>query len=226
MLDFPWYLIFTLATPWFWLLSIAAGCIIISALENENGTGATGTLVAFIILMLLFGPALEWGKYVIANPITILWYVVGYIWLGAIWGIVKWYFYLVNDKNAYEACKLKWLSERKINDTKEIPPTLKKEWLEYVCGHTKWGTTRMGKEDRELVLLIPLKAWNHKSKIISWMCYWPLSLLWSLIDDLVKNIFDFVYRKLGSMLNKISERVWRDAKIDCDFQDEENKNDN
>lgn len=56
MIELPWIAIFVLGAPWFWLLFIIASCLIIWALENDNGIWATSVVVLFAVMMVLFGP--------------------------------------------------------------------------------------------------------------------------------------------------------------------------
>jgi len=56
------------------------------------------------------------------------------------------------------------------------------------------------------------KAKNNKSRIISWMSYWPFSALWTLINEPVKKTFRFIYSKVESIYEKMAEKIFEDLK--------------
>ena len=56
-----------------------------------------------------------------------------------------------------------------------------------------------------------LKAIKNKGKIINWMIYWPLSLLWTLINDPVKRIFEKIFYKVSSIYDKMSFDILKDV---------------
>lgn len=54
------------------------------------------------------------------------------------------------------------------------------------------------------------KVVDNKGKIIAWMTYWPMSALWTIINDPVRRMYDKIYRKLGKVYQKISDNVFKD----------------
>jgi hypothetical protein len=47
------------------------------------------------------------------------------------------------------------------------------------------------------------------------MSYWPSSALWTLLNDPLTHFFKFVYRRLSSMFEGMSKKMF--AKYDNDF---------
>jgi hypothetical protein len=141
-------------------------------------------------------------------------WVGGYFVCGLIWGITKWWLFLHNRLEEYEDEKRKWLHDKDVEGA-EIPKDLKAEWKEYLLGvgDTKWtdwsgGTTK---------IRIRPNAWENKSRILTWMSFWPWSLIWSLINDFVRAIWRRIYRVVGDWYEWISKYVFRD--VDNDFDD-------
>jgi len=64
------------------------------------------------------------------------------------------------------------------------------------------GKTRLRKE-------LP-RAKTSKSRIITWMMFWPWSLVWWVIRDFVKEIFIVLYEKLGKVFDRIAHRHTHD----------------
>jgi hypothetical protein len=54
------------------------------------------------------------------------------------------------------------------------------------------------------------KASNHKERITHWMMYWPLSAVWTLINDPFKRMFDEIFRKFSSLYDKMSYKMLGD----------------
>lgn len=50
-------------------------------------------------------------------------------------------------------------------------------------------------------------ARENKERIINWMMYWPLSGIWTLIDDPVKKAFQKIFSGLENRFQKISDNL-------------------
>lgn len=56
------------------------------------------------------------------------------------------------------------------------------------------------------------QAKRNKSRIITWMSYWPFSMLWTLINEPVKKTFRFIYSKIEGLFQKMSNSTFNDLK--------------
>ncbi len=95
--------IFVLGTLWFWVLFIASIIAITFLVEKEegNGWGAFFTCLAFFALLYFFGskePVKDILRYVIHNPLSIVFAVVLYLFFGSLWSMVKWYLFLCEKR--------------------------------------------------------------------------------------------------------------------------------
>jgi hypothetical protein len=54
------------------------------------------------------------------------------------------------------------------------------------------------------------KIGRNKEKVLHWMIYWPLSSVWTLINDPVKKAFEFVLSQFGGFYDKMSEKILGD----------------
>ncbi len=52
---------------------------------------------------------------------------------------------------------------------------------------------------------------KNKSKIMTWMMYWPFSMLWTMIDEPIKNTFKFIFGKVENVYQKMANRIFNDA---------------
>jgi len=62
-------------------------------------------------------------------------------------------------------------------------------------------------------IVIP-SANRNKGRIIFWMSYWPASALWTLINDPFTRLFKFIYNRIGSVFELISNSMFKDLRQD------------
>jgi hypothetical protein len=60
------------------------------------------------------------------------------------------------------------------------------------------AATRLGERS------IPLRVSDHKAELYMWWACWPLSMVWTLLDDPLKRTWYFVYDNIGGLLQRIS----------------------
>lgn len=203
----PFFTIFVLFSPLWWLLFIAASGLIIWALEEENGLWATVVFVASILLMTFFGtmPTLDWF---LAHQWTILTAIGAYFIAGAVWGYaIKWYFFCIAKREKYEDIKRHWLRNMGYPNEKTIPASMKDKWAEEIkrnhSDYFYWGP------NREKIIQIETRYWDHKARTLRWAVYWPWSVLWSIFDDVIRNIFRHLQRFFSGIMEWISNFVFR-----------------
>lgn len=97
-----------------------------------------------------------------------------------------------------------------------------------IWSFVKWYFFLLNKRDEikeslernpNMFIQIP-EAKNYKGRIISWMCYWPFSGIWTLINDPVKRFFQWVYGRFNNLYQLMSDNMFKDIKS----QIENNKN--
>jgi hypothetical protein len=49
---------------------------------------------------------------------------------------------------------------------------------------------------------------ENKSRIMTWMCFWPFSFIWTMIDDPVRMVFKAIYTKIRGLLQRIADRAF------------------
>jgi hypothetical protein len=216
----PLVVLFVLFSPLWWLLFLTASGLIIWALEEEKGVWATVTIVAAVILMTVFGtmPTVDWVQ---THQYTLLFCGVGYFVAGALWGYaVKWYFYCTSKREKYEEKKRHWLRDRGRADSKNVPEDLKEDWEDAIKADPNFSyRTYTG----EKIVEIKPRYWNHKARTLRWAVYWPWSFLWSVFDDVIRNVFRYLQRFFGGIMEWISNFVFRDLDADFKVKEEEIK---
>ncbi len=60
---------------------------------------------------------------------------------------------------------------------------------------------------------IPMASEN-KALITSWISHWPISALWTLINDPIKKLLNFIFNQIKSVFQKMSNRIFRSVTQD------------
>jgi hypothetical protein len=50
---------------------------------------------------------------------------------------------------------------------------------------------------------------EYKSNIMTWMTYWPFSMIWTLINDPIKRAFREIYEKISKFMQGMSDRIFK-----------------
>lgn len=196
--------LFVVGTFWFWALLIAEIILLFVFVEFENGVGAT-------ISLLIFGAALQWCgnvdiiSFIAQNPLKVLAILGAYAILGSLWGVVKWWVYCRDKLEEYNDVKADFLQSHGCNDTTMVPESLRSQWASFV---RSLSDRQFGK---------PPRAADNKSRIIRWMSFWVISLIWTVLDDFVKRVFKVIYYKIAGFLQRISDRMFADVSKDFEI---------
>jgi len=202
---------------WFWAVLAVVSILIIAFLENEKAAGATLLSIGTILALIFMGNNGVFA-WIGAHPIKLILYILGYVGVGVLYSILKWYLLLRDRKDAYRETRTKWLERQIGKDTpkKELyqaalstgvmDPAIKELWRKYL-DNEYYGSRRLRK---------PLVSRN-KGRIVAWMTYWPWSGLWTLINDPVRRTFRFLYRRISTTLQRMSDKMFAD--IESELED-------
>ena len=62
----------------------------------------------------------------------------------------------------------------------------------------------------------PPQVGTHKAKIMGWMMLWPAIMVWTMLTDPVRRVFEEIYDRIGGGLQAMSDRVFRDVVVTKD----------
>ena len=166
----------------FYILLVASAIIMSELLDNNRPARATFVAIITIAALAILGNfnPLPW---ISANPVTMLIYVVAFFAIGTVWGVFKWFFYLRR-------------SRRKMD---EIIATSGPHID--IIAEFRWAG---------LPTEFPPNVSDYKTRILGWMMLWPASMLWTLLNDPVRYIFEEIYSRLGGMMQAISNAAFKD----------------
>lgn len=210
---------FVIGSLWWYILSGLWVILLLVAIDKENIL-ASGILIVLYLLFLQTIADLNIIKYIAHNPLESIGFILGYVLLGILWSLFKWWLY-VNEKAShirrkrYEFLKDRKKKYQKIKDKKysgvfreswkelynllenltedtSVPDALIKDWSHYISYHAD----------------IP-KASSNKSKIAIWITYWPLSVIWSFLSDFIHRFMKQLVLKIKFIYDGISNRAFR-----------------
>jgi hypothetical protein len=193
-------LIFGLATAWIWFMSLVAveSILLFILIEgNKPGWCAISLLSTFGLLKFLAGvniPLLAWE-----HPGLAVLFILGYFLVGTIWSIGKWYLFVKDRRAKYDEAKANWSPD--LSRGGKIYANVATEW-EKSHEYLRFKNSKNG--------LAPLVR-DNKSRILTWMGYWPWSMLWTLINDPIKRAFKTIYNHIHDTLQSISNSAFKDV---------------
>jgi hypothetical protein len=179
----------------FWIVSLAILLIgIISASFEKGFPTFIGVMLA--AAWLNFAVHIPFVRYTVSHPWNALGYFAFYLVLGTIWAVIKWYFYVRKILGKYNDLKEAYLERNNVKDLMDLTPSMKERFT--LDTHS----------------LVGVKVYNHKTDILFWMAYWPLSLLASIFNDFFKNLFNHVYTAISTSLQRMADKMFHDAAAD------------
>lgn len=161
------------------------------SMEYERPGLCTTILIAALIV-LEFCSAIKPLSFAYDHPIHALIIVAAYFAAGSVWIIIKWASHVYKVRDRFNAVKQACLTE--LNITSEA---LSDEHKQQVY---RLAARKIGEPE------LPLQVSQHKSKIYMWWLCWPLSLFWTLLDDPITRLWNFVYNLFGRWMQRISDR--------------------
>ena len=187
------FTLIAMGSPMFWAVVLIWFTVTAFLSDDHPGSAFCATLVMFSVLWVLGGinlPAL-----LIFNPVVMIFALPAYIAAGLVWSLCKWKFYImgqrrkieevINEANEYYGAR----PEEKVNRSRFIHAGLTKAGMDFPITAPKPG--------------------QHKTRIVSWMIWWPLSLVWTMLDDPLRRAFMALYERFSGLFQKISDHEFR-----------------
>lgn len=189
--------LFAFGTIWFWIISAILLISVIIAVESDSGA------VSFVFSLVLAGYLVSIGhghlfKSIIHHPGRTLAYVLGYILIGVVWAVFKWYLHLRKSRQSIMEYLEKYAdnqSFKSYNDFKDRATAIQKADL---ADKLKWRSEYNPKVS------------SHKSSIMFWMSYWPFSFLGAILTDFVRNLYNHIYIQIAGFLQRMSDKMFAD----------------
>jgi hypothetical protein len=182
-------------TFWFWAFLGLAFLVLTVLVNMESLVAAAVTIGVSMALLQVFGAPVF--SYIVANPQAILLWACMYLGLGVLYSVAKWWLYVTDQRWKYDDAKAAFLESNNLpSDTRIVGnPELVKKWTAYVS--------------RRADVHPKVSASENKARICGWICYWPWSGLWTMINQPIKRIATVAYRAISKGMQRISDHAFR-----------------
>ena len=220
----------------FWALVLAFSLGIALNIDDNKGGGWGWTTVFTAGLVYLVGNHYGFDfMSLIHNPSQIAIGAGIYAVIGVLWSFAKWYFKLSGVRDTYLELKEKYVKQHKPVNFLQAQPELSDEELqaltkdEAIARDThaevhlnffSWVRNSMhiydGSVSKSDVLADPANivksikplAMNHKSSITQWIAFWPVSFAWTIINDPVRKVANYIFSRIKGTFQKMSDSMF------------------
>ena len=190
-------------------LSIMAWCI-------ESDRVGLGTLL-FIGSCVYLGFATDWTfiSIAIAHAIPVTLGFLAYLAIGIMWAFFKWYLviesfttglkvhlYNFRQTDEYQGSNTD-MGYDYSNCMDELKHFLTQKNLDdsYGSDYNKCKTIT------DLAQNISPKAANNKARITGWIAYFPISMMWTVLHDAVRKLFNRIYKAISGSFQTMSDKL-------------------
>lgn len=209
----PIYILFAATGLIFWILLVLSSIAIIASIENDSPSWATSTIALMFAILYFF------SDFSVRYTWHFDWrfaatYLIGYIIIGIVWSVFKWLLSLSARRERWDEAVSEYKKQNQI-DPKTVVSKKDPALIEY-----------MKVNHREFLIVPNSSVWApsgnlnsayleprpepNKARIILWMTYWPWSILWSLLDDIIRGIGRNLYRWLKSLYESMATWMFSD----------------
>jgi hypothetical protein len=204
--------LFAIGTLGFWL-AILVLAVVITVFSEEDGVKATVTLVVGA-LFLQFIAKFDLLGLLRHEPFTLAFYGLLYVALGFGFACAKWWRYAKKQRRAYDRLRAAFFKKNKIEGD-ELPPEYKERFFEALKSSYKPNSRGFEhySDQGDADPVIP-DITKNKAAFIRWMTYWPLNLLFTLLNDPVRRLFEWLYEVAGKKMQDIANSVFAGTERD------------
>lgn len=195
-------------------LSIMAWCI-------ESDRVGLGTLL-FIGSCVYLGFATDWTfiSIAIANLVPVLIAFGVYLVIGIIWAFFKWYLVIEESNTSLKVVLYNFRQTKEYTGPKNSENAdysgCMKDLFEYLednisSVYSHWFDSKTTIQD--VALKLAPQASDNKARITGWIAYFPISMMWTLLHDAVRKLFNRIYKAISgsfqTMSNKLTNRAFK-----------------
>jgi hypothetical protein len=186
----------------FLLYIVILGFAVVELIAMEQDRPGSVTAIFIVALLVLqFCSHIQPLSFAFNHPGQALIIVGSYFVVGSIWIIVKWLSHVYTVRDRFNAVKQECIDELKRADQRNInfaaDGTLTDDGKLRIY---KLGALKINERN------LPLLVSQHKSDMYMWWVVWPLSLFWTVLNDPITRLWNFVYNMFGNWMQKVSDR--------------------
>jgi hypothetical protein len=191
--------------------------LLIWFLEDESPGFALTSTVAFLVLLQLCSD-FSLPDWISLNTASFIKYGLAYILIGVVYSIVKYIFYLTESRRNWDRSFNEFKEKRQI-DPKVTIETIPENQKRACFEHMRYEN-------------IPTVATSTKH-IAFWMGYWPWSAFWTLLNNPLKWMYQYLKEMLGGLWRRLHAMIlgsridamnsWKDLDRDGNNVEDEHK---
>lgn len=212
---------FAFGTVWFYIACVVTFFGIMALAENEHEIFAIFVLAAFIFLMEQSG-----AFNIFADPIALIKWSVLYFVIGVVWSFAKWWSFVTKKAEEFVDSRMHFLTHlpslvsrrhvdvpsdidihnivdaETVDEKTKVPAELKEVFFDYLRNN---GVITYDQKERKD---IKPSALENKSKITTWIIWWPTSALWTIVSDPMVRIANWIFSRLKGTYQLISNKAF------------------
>ncbi len=189
----------------FWILDVVVLLLLMACVEFERSFVALLLVVATLVLWNFCGNR-DLFPWMAAHAGHLAVWAIVYVVIGVVWSLVRWALYVADAREELLEYKRAWETTHGDFGCSYYENGEKKVTTDF------WVWWRLGGDDARMARrnhAIP-QPQDFKGRIISWMAYWPISMLNSLLFDFLRRFFSHLYNALAGTFRRISRAVYGD----------------
>jgi len=198
------------------LIALEAAFLLLCAAQEWPEAATLSLLAAMGISDFWFGTGLF--PWVWENPTALLGIIAGYLAAGTVWSFVKWVTVLKRSANEAKEHKAEIFKEYNLTGTldeainaleskaDDLDRALRERQESHSTRNLNAYAHREASQSLERIKTPP-QASENKRRIMAWVAAWPFSILWFIIDEPLKVIWDW----FKSSYQRLADRMWKDV---------------
>lgn len=202
-----------------WFAWVFFAVIIIWMLFLSNDENWFLSILAVIVGALYFGWINDFNvfTYALNHPKELMSCAAIYLIIGVAWTYFKWSSFV--NKKLIEFNKLysSFIKENTIKDG--IMNDRQFSSFAYMINCFAHKSSFDREDMQNIQKYIAPDPSDNKAKIMYWIAWWPTSLVWSVFDDLFREIIESVYNAIYRSLKSISERRFASVEINLSVKE-------
>jgi hypothetical protein len=193
---------FVVGTLWFWVVSAAFFGLMIFWTEDDSNFIASLTLAAFIWIMATVN-----DFSIIANPMLWVKWAAVYFAVGTAWSFLKWFSYLHRVKDELRKHKENYVHKTKVElqDNGQFFDEDFAGFASYLSDMRYLGKAMQPETRGDCT---PTMADNFR-KLVRWIAWWPFSAFWTILNDPIRRLVEFIVRRLRTAYDGLANRVFK-----------------
>jgi len=152
------------------------------------------------LLVLLIG--WKFGVHfsgLVNHPVFSIEAFVVYLVVGVLWSFGKWYFFLSKVREKYLELKDEYSSS-----LQSLYHAVDSELNFY----KRVDYNSLDKNPNQISEAIKPQVSAHKASITRWIICWPLSFVWTMLNDPLRKLADTIFSHIKSVFQKMSDKMF------------------